>query len=94
MIYDTGCIPAAEAWIDNNIIPVAGTAVGIAVVEVSVHTTLMSDQSIVAVCCSSKPVWSLLLSCTNDTSNFPAGIGLLGRPVHEGFFIKLHLSSF
>lgn len=34
MIYESGCISTAEAWIDKNMIPVAGTAVGIAVVEV------------------------------------------------------------
>ncbi|XP_067938832.1 tetraspanin-5-like [Watersipora subatra] len=33
-IYTTGCLDAVAQWANNNMIPVAGTAVGIAVVEI------------------------------------------------------------
>ena len=33
-IYSTGCLEAADLWVNNNMLPVAGTAVGIAVIEV------------------------------------------------------------
>lgn len=35
-IYTTGCIDAVTVWVNSNMIPVAGSAVGVAVVEVCV----------------------------------------------------------
>ncbi|KAL8565750.1 hypothetical protein ACOMHN_058385 [Nucella lapillus] len=33
-IYTSGCIPAGEKWLESNLIPVAGVAVGIALLQV------------------------------------------------------------
>lgn len=33
-IYTTGCIPAGEKWLETNLIPVAGVAVGMALLQI------------------------------------------------------------
>ncbi|KAK7113385.1 tetraspanin-17-like [Littorina saxatilis] len=33
-IYTTGCIPAGEKWLESNLIPVAGVAVGVALLQI------------------------------------------------------------
>lgn len=34
VIYDRGCLRAGEEWIESNLVPVAGVAVGVAVLQV------------------------------------------------------------
>lgn len=34
MIYDKGCLRAGEEWVERNLIPVAGVAVAMAVLQV------------------------------------------------------------
>lgn len=34
VIYDRGCLRAGEDWIERNLVPVAGVAVGVAVLQV------------------------------------------------------------
>ncbi|KAL8584964.1 hypothetical protein ACOMHN_043600 [Nucella lapillus] len=33
-IYTTGCVPAGEKWLESNLIPVAGVAVGLALLQI------------------------------------------------------------
>lgn len=34
MIYERGCLRAGEEWIEGNLVPVAGVAVGVAILQV------------------------------------------------------------
>lgn len=36
VVYDRGCLRAGEDWVEVNLIPVAGAAVGIAILQVLV----------------------------------------------------------
>lgn len=38
VIYDRGCLRAGEEWIESNLVPVAGVAVGVAVLQVGRQT--------------------------------------------------------
>jgi hypothetical protein len=36
-IYTTGCLEAGEKWLEEHLIPVAGAAVGVALIQVRVN---------------------------------------------------------
>lgn len=43
-IYATGCLEAADLWVNRNMVPVAGTAVGIALIEVVLFIYYISQH--------------------------------------------------
>ena len=41
VVYERGCLRAGEEWVEVNLIPVAGAAVGIAILQVFFHPVLL-----------------------------------------------------
>ena len=37
VIFDRGCLRSGEEWVERNLIPVAGVAVALAVLQVCLH---------------------------------------------------------
>jgi len=37
VVYERGCLRAGEDWVEYNLIPVAGVAVGIAILQVFIQ---------------------------------------------------------
>ena len=38
VIFDRGCLRSGEEWVERNLIPVAGVAVALAVLQVCLHS--------------------------------------------------------
>ena len=38
VIFDRGCLRAGEEWVERNLVPVAGVAVALAVLQVCCYT--------------------------------------------------------
>ena len=58
VIYDKGCLRAGEEWVERNLVPVAGVAVAISVLQVLVPR--VSDPSLsfcLPLFCSLKHFW-------------------------------------
>ena len=56
MIYDKGCLRAGEEWVERNLIPVAGVAVAMAVLQV---LTLFGIDTVLSLVCTHSPYLSL-----------------------------------
>ena len=50
VIYDKGCLRAGEEWVERNLVPVAGVAVAISVLQVGAQA-LWSSRLSLSVCC-------------------------------------------
>ena len=50
VIYDKGCLRAGEEWVERNLVPVAGVAVAISVLQVGARV-LWSSWLSLFVCC-------------------------------------------
>ena len=44
VIYDKGCLRAGEEWVERNLIPVAGVAVAISVLQVAKSVAISVPQ--------------------------------------------------
>ncbi|MCL4133912.1 UNVERIFIED_CONTAM: hypothetical protein GTU68_058658, partial [Idotea baltica] len=44
LIYDRGCLRAGEEWIESNLVPVAGVAVGVAILQQFSSTRIIYDK--------------------------------------------------
>ena len=50
VIYDKGCLRAGEEWVERNLVPVAGVAVAISVLQVGAEALWSSWLSLSVYC--------------------------------------------
>ena len=56
VIYDKGCLRAGEEWVERNLVPVAGVAVAISVLQVAKSVAISVLQVAISVAkCSTCP---------------------------------------
>ena len=60
VIYDKGCLRAGEEWVERNLVPVAGVAVAISVLQVGAEALWSSWLSLSVGCLVAFAIWLFL----------------------------------
>ena len=63
VIYDKGCLRAGEEWVERNLVPVAGVAVAISVLQVHTCAPLLQLETLLVGRCLHLGFCFLVLPC-------------------------------